>query len=146
MARNKDIEVDKFSRELEEIFAEVVDAGNYGALEGVRTGIRVGAREWRKDAKDSIGEHTYRRHGKTYTSGMYARSIRSHMLSTDETKPAGEVGSRKLYGLTHLLENGHARVGGGRVKPVLHLAEDVAPAAFDAAIQAAGEAFDGWMQ
>ena len=146
MARDKSIEVDKFSRELEEIFADVVDAGNYGALEGVRTGIRVGAREWRKDANDSIGEHTYRRHGKTYTSGAYARSIRSHMLSTDETKPAGEVGSPKLYYLSHLLEDGHLRVGGGRVKGVLHIYDKVAPAAFDAAIEAAGEAFDGWMQ
>ena len=142
MARNKDVTVDQFTRGLEEIFSEVADAGNYGALEGVRTGIRVGAREWRKDARDSIGKHEYKRHGVVYTSGMYSRSIRSHMLSTDARQPVGEVGSRKLYGLTHLLENGHARIGGGRVQPVLHLAENVAPAAFDAATKAASDALD----
>lgn len=140
MAKNRNVTADKFSASLEEIFSEVATAGSNAAMEGVRVGIRVGAKEWRKDARDSIGEHTYRRHGETVTSGAYAKSIRSHMLSTDEQRPAGEVGSKKLAGLTHLLEKGHARVGGGRVNPVLHIEERVAPAAFEAATEAANAA------
>lgn len=138
----REIEGDQFAKALEDILGEVEAVGSTGATEAVRAGIRVGAKAWRKDARSSIGEHTYRRNGETITSGKYARSIRSHMVDTSETHPAGEVGSAKLAGLTHLLEKGHARVGGGRVKPVLHIADEVAPAAFEAAVEAAEQALD----
>lgn len=138
MSRDKAIKPDRFAISLEEILDDVMEAGCECAVDAVKGGIRTGAKLWRKHAKAEIGEHTYRRSGETIMSGKYARSIRSHMIDNDPTHPLGEVGSRKLAGLSHLLEDGHARVGGGRdVPPVLDLYGEVMPGTFDAAVAAA---------
>ena len=140
MARNKKVNADQFAIELDEIIKEVGEAAQIGLYEGIKSGLKTGAGIWRKHAKDAIGTHQYKRSGETHTTGMYARSITSHMLSNDETKPVGEIGSRKLAGLSHLLEFGHARVGdGGRenpVKPVLHIMSEVVPPTYEATISA----------
>ena len=138
-SHSKKITEDQFFISIKDILDEIEAAGTEAALEAVYAGLKVGVREWRRDADESIGKHEYRRSGEVITSGKYMRSIRSHMLSTDSAHPLGEIGSKKLAGLSHLLEKGHGRVGGGRVEPVLHIAKEVVPAAFDAAVAAANQ-------
>lgn len=81
---------------------------------------RAGAKVYKSGPrKGKVKEGWY---GKTYRTGKYARSIRHQMLSEGRDEIAGEIGSPTLPGLAHLLEKGHAMVGGGKTKAYEHIA------------------------
>ena len=55
-------------------------------------------------------------------SGRYAKSWAVKKLSETSNSLEVTVYSRNRYMLTHLLENGHAKRGGGRVRAIPHIA------------------------
>lgn len=71
-------------------------------------------------------------------TGGYAKSWTKRLVVTDETVQASAY-NKKFYSLTHLLEHGHAKPGGGRVEGIPHIApvqEMAAEEALDAVVDA----------
>jgi len=110
---NTVIDADMFAAAMNDILDKLDETVDEGRPDVVREGAKTARREWSSNAKSSFGG-----------TGAYASSIRFKVKDADGETSA-EIGSATLPGLPHLLEKGHAKVGGGRVEGRPH----VAPAA-----------------
>lgn len=125
------MDIDSFGSELSAILGDLGDAVADKMPEVVREGAKVGRREWRDNAPKN--------------TGAYAKSI-SYRVKRNGDEATAEIGSATMPGLPHLLEKGHAKVGGGRVAPRVHIApaaEDAFDATYEAAVDAVDEAIAG---
>lgn len=129
----KSVEVSDFAMELDKILRKVEVGANKRTVGVITKGVRKSATLWRKKARDlrwAEGDHTYKKHGKVYTTGKYVRSIKSHMVDKSPEHPVGESGTPSMPGLGHLLEDGHSIPGGGFVRGHPHI-RPAAKEAFD---------------
>jgi hypothetical protein len=129
----KSVEVSDFAMEIDKILRKVEVGANERTVGVITKGVRRSASAWRRNAKDlrwDEGDHTYKKHGKVYTTGKYVRSIKSHMVDKSPEHPMGESGTPSMPGLGHLLEDGHVIPGGGFVRGQPHI-RPAAKEAFD---------------
>lgn len=124
MSNNRLTTPDKFTHSLQEILDEAGDVCAEALDIGLHKGALLTGKEWRANApvSKSGGDHTH-----------YKDTIRTSKASTKADEPEYVVHSSKP-GLPHLLEKGHATIGGGRVAPVVHI-EPAANDGFDYAME-----------
>lgn len=105
--RDTPVDLDDFGAELSAILGRLDDAVEDEIKPAVTKGARTAKKEWVAKAPED--------------TGAYAKSI-SYTVQGSGAEVSAEVGSKTLPGLPHLLEMGHAKVGGGRVNGIEHIA------------------------
>ncbi len=126
MARSVEVSPDGFEGALSGILSEI----DYDCAEAIEKPVREcaksGRSKLRKDSPRMTGEYAS---GWSYTMKGKSKSV------------FAEIGNKRKPGLVHLLEKGHAKVGGGRVAPVVHV-DPVAQEVFDELERSIAEAIE----
>lgn len=112
------VELDEFTVVLSDDLERMFDNITKGSRECVRKACVAG----RKVARDKAISAGFKDSGLKKRYGKnYAESLSYHTSKQGSGKFVGEVGSKMYPGLVHLLEKGHARVGGGSVAGRPHM-------------------------
>lgn len=107
MPREYTCDADKFAITMETLLKDLTDDVDGVMLPVVEEACRKGTKKVRAEAR-SYG-------WKKYPKGF------SYTTKKTRTLAVGEIGNRSLPGLVHLLEKGHAKVGGGRTREFRHV-------------------------
>lgn len=105
MGRHMWVEEDQFAAALSEILGDIADSADEAVFHLVHDSVREGRDEWRRGAASygwEYGKHV------TYRALRQKHGVEGHIYSR---KP----------GMPHLLEKGHAKIGGGRTRAFPHV-------------------------
>ena len=102
------ITIDQFASSIHDILEKYGDEINENMEEAVKAVSRKGAQAVKSAASSTFN-------GSKYASGWTSKT------ETGRTSSQGTIYNRTVPGLPHLLENGHAMRGGGRVAGRPHI-------------------------
>lgn len=102
------ITIDQFASSIHDILEKYGDEINENMEEAVKAVSRKGAQAVKSAASSTFN-------GNKYASGWTSKT------ETGRMSAQGTIYNRTVPGLPHLLENGHAMRGGGRVAGRLHI-------------------------
>jgi hypothetical protein len=112
MGKHLWVEEDEFAAAMAEIFGDIVAASDEAVFQCVHDALELGRDEWRRIAKSYKAK--YHKDNWKYGRHVTYRTLRlKHGVE-------GHIYSRKA-GLPHLLEKGHAKIGGGRTGAYPHV-------------------------
>lgn len=121
MGKHLWVEEDEFAAAMSEIFGDILDASDEAVFRCVHDALLEGRDEWRRLAASH--KSIYHKGNWRYGQHVTYRALRKkHGIE-------GHIYSRKP-GLPHLLEKGHAKIGGGRTRAFEHV-KPAAKLAFD---------------
>ena len=129
MGRHLWVEEDQFASALSDILGDIADGADEAVFQLVHDSVSEGRDEWRKNAASYDWKY-----GKfvTYRALRQKHGVEGHIYSR---KP----------GLPHLLEKGHAKIGGGRTRAYPHV-KPAADYAFRFAREHLGEYIARYLQ
>ena len=105
---NKKIQIDQLADAVNEQLAEYADLS--AAV------VKAAVTKAGNAVKTDIGENAPKK------TGRYKKSWRTKKTKETSTEQEVTVYSPSRYMLAHLLEHGHAKRGGGRVRAIVHIA------------------------
>ena len=109
MAKHISVEADQFARTLDSLLGEIQHVSGEALFQGIHDGCELG----RDEVRDAASANGW----KDYPASWTYRAIRNKDGSVE-----GHIYSTKP-GLPHLLEKGHAKIGGGRTRAYPHILE-----------------------
>lgn len=121
MGKHLWVEEDQFAAALSEIFGDIADASEEALFQCVHDSLVEGRDKWRQNAAKQKAK--YHKGNWRYGKHVTYRTLRK------KYGVEGHIFSRKA-GMPHLLEKGHAKIGGGKTRAVEHV-KPAADYAFD---------------
>lgn len=113
MGRHMWVEDDEFAAALGEILGDIADASDEAVFQCMHDALKEGRDEWRRGAKSYKAR--YHKGNWKYGQAVTYRTLRKRGQSE------GHIYSPKQPGLPHLLEKGHAKIGGGHTSAYPHV-------------------------
>lgn len=116
------VDMDAFGATLEQVLGKLDDAVTDLMPSAVREGAKTARDHWKANAP--------------VLTGAYAAGV-SYRVKGSGKEVEATIGNATMPGLAHLLEKGHAKVGGGYVPPRVHIAP-----AYEDAVKVTEKAFE----